>query len=233
MLYPLNPYLKVRAVMPKENDETQPEGTESEESEDEDVTGGAVTEEEAELEAEVEAGASDTVSRAELLKAIKRRQAATKKARDLQSQIDELKRTNESASEKAIREAVEKTTKALTGTYKPALVKTGAEAALLAAGPKKGKAGIPRLIRLMDMDAIDLTEELDLDGVEEEVERLKEEYPELFGEEPAKSEKDEEEKPATRRRTTSRSQDGAGKKPVEKKLTASEIILRKMRGDDL
>lgn len=210
-------------------------GTDEEESDTSVVAPGGVTDhEEAELEAEVEAGVSDTVSRAELLKAIKRRQAATAKARELQTKLDEMARKNETDSEKAVREAIEKTSSALVGKYKPALVKTGAEAALLAAAPKNGKAGIPRLIKLMDMDAIDVSDDLELEGVEEEVTRLQEEYPELFGGEVSTETTDE--KPATRQKrtttTTSKSQDGAGKKPAEKKMSASELILRKMRGDD-
>lgn len=232
--------------MAKENEDTKPEGTEVEtddeaaDREAEEILsrakgGGKGKEEEDEdtsADAEAEAGASDTVSRAELIKAIKRRQAATKKSRDLQAELDELRRTNETTSEKAVREAEEKITKALTSKYKPALIKTAAEAALLAAGPKKGKAGIPRLIKLMDLDEIEVNEDLELEGVEDEVTRLQEEFPELFGETSAK-EDEEEKKPVTRRRVTSRSQDGANKKTPPAKKSTSEIIMAKLRGDDL
>lgn len=235
--------------MPKENDSTKPEGTEGEESEDEEaerllaqaVNGKKPTtdeddEEEQEVEAEAEAGASDTVPRSEMLKAIKARQAAKKRLRELEEQIRQEKAKNESESERKIREAQEKTLKAATDKYKPALVKAGATAALLAAGPKKGKDGVPRLLKLMDLDAIDLTDDNDLEGVEEEVMRLQEEYPELFndGDEETSKKDDEEVEPKktpARRRTTSRSQDGAPKKEAEKKLSTSEIILKKMRGE--
>lgn len=235
--------------MAKENDDTQPEGTESEESEEsEDAAAQAilaralgkkpagkpaddVDESDEDDSAEVEAGVSDTVPRSEMIKAIKARQAAKAKTRELTQELAALRQQNETESEKKVREAEEKIAKALTNKYKPALVRTGAEAALLAAGPKKGKEGIPRLIKLMDMDAIDLTEELELEGVEEEVVRLQEEYPELFGGEPVEEPK--EEKPAPRRRTTSRQVDGAGKKPPTTKKSTSEMILAKLRGDDL
>lgn len=232
--------------MPKENDETSAEGTESEESEDEEAerllaaavkskSGKTTTtdddDEEESDEAEAEAGASDTVPRSEMLKAIKARQLAKKKLRELEEQVRQERAKNETESEKAIREAQEATLKAATDKYKPALVKAGATAAILAAGPKKGRDGVPRLLKLMDLDAIDLTEDNDLEGVEEEVMRLQEEYPELFndGSESVEKEDDEEKKP--RRRTTSRSQDGAGKKAPEKKLSTSELILKKMRGE--
>lgn len=239
--------------MAKENDDTKPEGTEADESEeDEDSTAqklldqargkkpaaGKKVEDEGldeEEEAEVEAGISDTVSRAELVKAIKRRQAAAARAKKAEDELAELRRTNETESEKAVREAQDKITRDLTGKYKPALIKVTAEAALLAAKPKKGKEGLPRLIKLMDLDAIEVTDDLELDGVEEEVLRLQEEFPELFGEEPAKDEKEEkEDKTTTRRRVpSSRGQDGAGKKPTPKKMSTSEIIMAKLRGDDI
>lgn len=239
--------------MAKENDDTKPEGTEAEESdEDEDSTAQKLLaqaqgkkpaakkevdddEEEDDLTAEAEAGASDTVPRAEMIKAIKARQAAKAKARELQAKLDEQARKNETEAEAKLREATEKVSKSLTEKYLPALIKTGAEAALLAAQPKKGKAGIPRLIKLMDLSAIEVNEELELEGVEDEVTRLQEEFPELFGEEPAKDDKEDEEekKPAARRRpATSRSQDGADKKTPPKKRSTSELILARMRGDE-
>jgi len=234
--------------MAKENEDTKPEGTENEEHEDEEaerllseaVNGGRGSQteddrEDEDAEAEAEAGASDTVPRAELLKAIRARQAAKKRLREMEAEIRAEKAKNESESERKIREAQEKALAAATSKYKPALVKAGATAALLAAGPKRGKDGIPRLLKLMDLDAIDLTDDNDLEGVDEEVLRLQEEYPELFndGSEEAKKEKedDEEDKKPARRRTTSRSVDGAGKKPAPKKQTTSEIILAKLRGE--
>lgn len=233
--------------MAKENDQTKPEGTESEETEDEEaerlladaVSGRKSTDDDDtddQDEAEAEAGASDTVPRAELLKAIKSRQAAKKKIREMEAAIAAEKAKNETESEKAVREAQEKAIKAATDKYKPALVKAGATAALLAAGPKKGKDGVPRLLKLMDLDAIDLTDDNDLEGVEEEVLRLQEEYPELFNDDSGSVKKDDDEdevepKKTVRRRTTSRSQDGAPKKPAEKKLSTSELILKKMRGE--
>lgn len=190
-------------------------------------------EEEDELTAEAEAGASDTVPRSEMVKAIKARQAAKTKLRETQKQIAELQRKNETEGDAKIREATEKAAAAERNKYKPALVKTGATAALLAAKPKKGKDGIARLIKLMDLDEIEVNDDLELEGVEEEVERLQAEFPELFGEEPAKGEKDEEEeKPATKRRTTTRSQDGAGKKPpATKKRSTSELIMAQLKGE--
>lgn len=196
-------------------------------------------EEEDDLNAEAEAGVSDTVPRSEMVKAIKARQAAKAKLRESQKTIADLQRKNESESDAAIREATEKAAKAERDKYKPALVKTGATAALLAAKPKKGKDGIARLIKLMDLDEIEVNDDLELEGVEEEVERLQAEFPELFGEEPAKNDKDDDEgdekKTPTRRRAPgSRANDGAGKKPpARKKMTTDEIIMAKLKGEDI
>lgn len=196
-------------------------------------------EEEDDLNAEAEAGVSDTVPRSEMVKAIKARQAAKAKLRESQKTIADLQRKNESESDAAIREATEKAAKAERDKYKPALVKTGATAALLAAKPKKGKDGIARLIKLMDLDEIEVNDDLELEGVEEEVERLQAEFPELFGEEPAKNDKDDDEgdekKTTTRRRAPgSRANDGAGKKPpARKKMTTDEIIMAKLKGEDI
>lgn len=196
-------------------------------------------EEEDDLSAEAEAGASDTVPRSEMVKAIKARQAAKAKLRENQKELAELRQKNETEGEAKVREATEKAAAAERNKYKPALVKTGATAALLAAKPKKGKAGIPRLIKLMDLDEIEVDDDLDLIGVEEEVARLQEEFPELFGDDSATETDDEEEKekkPATTRRRApgSAAKDGAGKKPpAPKKLSTSEIIMKKLKGEDV
>ncbi len=219
-----------RRVKPTDDKDTGKKDDETDEGEEED-----------DLTAEAEAGVSDTVPRAEMVKAIKARQAAKTKLREVQAAIAAERAKHETEGETAVREATEKAAKTERDKYKPALVMTGARAALLAANPKKGAAGIPRLIKMMDLDEIDVNDDLELEGVDEEVARLQEEFPELFGEEAAKpkdeDDKDEKEtKPATTRRRvpSSRSQDGAGKKPPGgKKLSTSEIILKKLRGEDV
>lgn len=214
--------------MADEREDTTPVG------ENEDASTGTSAEEEltASEEAEIEAGASDTVPRSEMIKAIKGRQAAKAALRAKEQELKELQQKNESDSEKAVREAEERAAKAVTDRYKPALVRTGATAAILAAGPKNGKAGVNRLIKLMNLDALDVTDEFELEGVEDEVARLVEEYPELFGEEAVEEKPAVEKKPAVRKpAATSKSQDGADKKPAEKKMTTSEVLMKKLRGE--
>ena len=53
---------------------------------------------------------------------------------------------------------------------------SAAKAALLTAGAEKPE----RLLRLIDHDDLDVTDNGDVHGLDEEVERLREEYPELF-----------------------------------------------------
>lgn len=214
--------------MADEREDTTPvvenDDTSTDTSTDEDLT--------AADEAEIEAGASDTVPRSEMIKAIKGRQAAKAALRAKEQELKELQQKNESDSEKAVREAEERAAKAVTDRYKPALVRTGATAAILGAGPKNGKAGVNRLIKLMNLDAIDVTDDFELEGVEDEVARLVEEYPELFGEEPTEGKPAAEKKPAARKpAATSKSQDGADKKPAEKKMTTSEVLMKKLRGE--
>lgn len=218
--------------MADEREDTKPEGTENEDPSTEEEVDPNEEDTTAEEEAaQIEGGQSDTVARSELVKAIKRRQAATKKARELTQELEALRRQNETESEAKIREETDKTRKALEGKYKPALIKTAAEAALLAANPRNGKAGIPRLVKLMDLDSIEINDDLELEGVEEEVLRLTEEFPELFGAESVEKPAEEEKKETPRRRSTSRAQDGSDKKPAPPKKTTAEILMAKLRGD--
>jgi hypothetical protein len=122
-----------------------------------------------------------------------------------------------------------------------------AEVLLLDARVKGGKKGIPRLIRLMDLDEIDIDDEGDVSGLDEEIDRLKADYPELFdsGDEgkkkSGKSRRDDEDddeddddrrRRAKRRSSGSRSVDGSGKAGSKKpKESAEELILRGLRGE--
>lgn len=68
--------------------------------------------------------------------------------------------------------------------YKPIVVKTAARGALAEAGlilPKgKEQAAIGKALKLLDMDEIDLTDDGDVEGLEEQIDELKGLYPELF-----------------------------------------------------
>lgn len=164
--------------------------------------------------------------RDDIKKAVKRRQAALKRARELEEENKKLKAQNETEVEKARREATEEAAKAAADKYKPVIVRKEAEAGLLEAGVKPEK--IKRLIKLMDLDDIDIDEDGDVEGVEEQVESLREEYPELFKSEASKAPESEE--PAPRRKRAPRDPDGGPKSAPKKKKTSAEIHFERLTG---
>ncbi|MGW6912584.1 phage scaffolding protein [Kitasatospora sp. NPDC054939] len=89
-------------------------------------------------------------------------------------------RENEGDHERAIREAAE----AVEERWKPRIINQAARAALAEAGV----AGSPaRLLKLLDLDALSVDDDGDVIGLDSEIDRLKEEYAELFSRpEPAK-----------------------------------------------
>jgi hypothetical protein len=107
-------------------------------------------------------------------------QAALKKANEegkrhrlRAKELEEKTRANETEHEKALREAREQGE----ARYRAPLVKAAARAALAEAGVT-GSA--ERVMRLVDLEALSVDDDGDVVGVDEEVTRLKEEYPEFF-----------------------------------------------------
>lgn len=60
--------------------------------------------------------------------------------------------------------------------WKGRVVKSSAKAALATAGAEKPE----RLLRLVDVDSLDVDDDGEVEGLDDEIDRLKEEYPELF-----------------------------------------------------
>src|SRR5690606_11664871 len=75
-----------------------------------------------------------------------------------------------------------------------------------------------RLIKLMDMEEIDVDEDLNVEDVDDEIDRLQEEFPELFR---LKEEEEVEEKPRKRRAPKAEASD---RTPPPKKKTTTEIL---------
>jgi hypothetical protein len=107
-------------------------------------------------------------------------QAALKKANDdgkrhrlRNKELEEAARAGETEHEKALREAREQGE----SRYRAPLVKAAARAALSEAGVN-GSAD--RVLRLVDLDALSVDDDGDVIGIDGEVTRLKEEYPEFF-----------------------------------------------------
>jgi hypothetical protein len=104
----------------------------------------------------------------------KRTQSALKKANDQarkwRQKARELEKGKEGAGEEAGREAADK--------YRPILVKKAAQAALLSAGVESAK--VARALKLIDLAELDVDDEGEVDGLDAEVDSLKDEWPELF-----------------------------------------------------
>ena len=124
--------------------------------------------------------------------------AATKKATKKDDDADEV-------DEEAITEKV-------TSAWKPRVVNASARAALVEAGGSNLKA----LLKLVEHDDLEVTDDGEVEGLDEEVDRLKEEYPELF---------------AAKRRANGRVETGDRSKGSTKKpMTATERQAAALRG---
>jgi hypothetical protein len=107
-------------------------------------------------------------------------QAALKKANEdgkrhrlRNKELEEAARSNETEHEKALREAREQGE----ARYRAPLVKAAARAALSEAGLS---GTTDRVMRLLDLEALSVDDDGDVIGVDGEVARLKQEYPEFF-----------------------------------------------------
>lgn len=133
-------------------------------------------------------------------------QAALKKANDdgkrhrlRNKELEEKTRANETEHEKALREAREEGEK----RYRAPLVRAAARAALSEAGLG---GSTDRVLRLLDLDALSVDDDGDVIGLDGEVARVKDEYPEFFP----------TDKPKPRVRPTA-----ADRKPAEEKPKSS------------
>lgn len=160
----------------------------------------------------------DTVSRTALDKAIKERQAAKAKLREREKELDELKRSTEGDAERTARETREQVQAELEKRYKPILVEKTARADLIAAGVKPDK--VARMVRLMSLDEIEVGDDGEVTGLDDQIEELKSDYPELFGTVDA----------AKPERRGSRAADGADKKPETRKTRIEDRLVAQLRG---
>lgn len=88
--------------------------------------------------------------------------------------LREIEQQHETDAEKARREAEE----AAAARYKPTAVKASARAALLEADARTDRVGA--LTGLLDVSKLDIDESGGVTGLEAEVKRIKDEYPEFF-----------------------------------------------------
>lgn len=104
--------------------------------------------------------------------------------------------------------------------WKTRFVKQAARSALIQAGVSKG---VDKLMRLIDTDDIEVDENGEIDGLDEQVESIKADFEELFN--PGSS---------PRRQTNKRNIDGADKggSGTSVKLTSQERLARQLVGED-
>ncbi|WP_274029458.1 phage scaffolding protein [Streptomyces sp. MMBL 11-1] len=88
-----------------------------------------------------------------------------------------------SAVEETERKAREEATQEAESRWKPMLVKQAARAALAEAGLIKNPN---RLLRMLEMDDIEVSEDGEIEGLDEQIHDFKKEFPEFFGRRSAK-----------------------------------------------
>lgn len=102
----------------------------------------------------------------------------------LQEQLDELKKTagkevDTEAAQRRINELVEKAREEGKEAFKPVVIKMAARAELMAQGARP--ALVDRLVRMVDVNDVDIDDEDGSIDVTEQVLQLKKEMPEMFG----------------------------------------------------
>lgn len=138
--------------------------------------------------------------------------AAKKALAKIRADLKETRRQLREERNKAKKEEDEdERVRAVEAKWKPRVVNSAARAALLEAGGNKPD----RLLKLLDHDELDVRENGTVDGLDEEVDRLRDEYPELFS----------SRRRGTRVETGDRS--GGDRK---KQLSATERQARQMTG---
>lgn len=100
---------------------------------------------------------------------------ANKEAENLRRNTETVDDADKEENEKRIRQEAAKESDS---RWKPIVVKQAARAALAEAGLVKNPN---RLLRMLDMDDIDVSEDGEIDGLDEQIRDFKKEFPEFFG----------------------------------------------------
>jgi chromosome segregation ATPase len=167
--------------------------------------------------------AEQTFTKADMDKAVKRRQAALKKARELEAELNRMKAETETETERQVREAAEAARSDAENLFKPALVRKELFYQMASLGLKKDQ--IPDMVDLIKMSEIEIDEDFNVLGVEEEIDRIKNKFPKLFeSEEP----KDEGEPKKQRRRIVPKADAADKQEPAPKKLSAADKVRNRL-----
>lgn len=165
-------------------------------------------------------------SEEEFQRAVKRRQAALDRAKAAEEKARELEKQHATKEERQRIEAEEKA-EAQAAKFKPALVRQHVAYEMSFLG--LNKAQIEELVPFVDMTKIDVDlEDNSVEGVEEEVLRIKEKFPSIFAN--VKNE-DDEDKGKQKKRVPKA--DGAPKPEPKKELTSKEKIVARLRGENV
>lgn len=158
----------------------------------------------------------------------------------LQEQLDELKKTagkevDSEAAQRRINELVEKAREDGKEAFKPTVIKMAARAELMAAGARP--ALVDRLVRMIDVNEVDIDDEDGTIDVTDQVDALKKDMPEMFGPKRATTKR-------VRKTTAGGEGAGTGKGSArkaggagggdegagEEKLTAAQKVANRLRG---
>jgi hypothetical protein len=150
--YNYDPYYNLR--LEADGDEEEQEENEQEEEHDE---------EEDEEEEDEELGDNGK-------KALQRERQARK---DAEKELKRLRKKSEDENDRKIREATE----TVEQKYHGILARTAFRAALAEAGLKKGQG---KLMKLLDLEEVEVSEDGSVEGIDSQVKSLKKEFPELF-----------------------------------------------------
>lgn len=101
---------------------------------------------------------------------------ANAESKTRREQLAELQRATEDADGKLARERAE----AAEAKYKPIAVRAAARAAFLEAGLTAGGDAVAKLVRMLDLDGIEISDSGDVVGLDDQVAALKADFPALF-----------------------------------------------------
>lgn len=128
-----------------------------------------VDEDEAEATTEEEESAPEEAEKTAKEEALRRERKIN---RDLKKELAALKKANSDDTAKT------KAEEEISASYKTKFISVAAKAAFVTAGCPADKVG--KLTRLLDQDDLDVDEDGDVTGLEEQIEAIKADYPQLF-----------------------------------------------------
>lgn len=167
-----------------------------------------------------------TYTAAEFEKAVKRRQAALKRAQEAEKRAKELEKQHATKEQRLQIEAEEKAAQQA-ARFKPALVRQHVSYEMAFLGLNKQQ--IEQVVKFVDMENIDVDlEDNSVEGVEEEVVRIKSLFPDLF---PTPGSSNESGARKTAKKKPVPRGDGAEKQAPKRQLSAKEQLIAKLRGE--